>query len=70
LRPGIAFGVPRKENVMGDLIFVAVTVAFFALTVAYVAGCERIVGRDKAVGPDLDRDLDTGPEIEPAEVIS
>jgi hypothetical protein len=70
LRPGIAFGVPRKENVMGDLIFVAVTVAFFALTVAYVAGCERIVGRDTAVGTDLDRDLDTGPETEPAEVIS
>jgi hypothetical protein len=31
---------------MGDLIFVAVVVAFFALTVAYVRGCERIVGRE------------------------
>ena len=31
---------------MGDLIFVVVTVAFFALSVAYVKGCERIVGRD------------------------
>jgi hypothetical protein len=33
---------------MGDLIFVAVVVAFFAVTVAYVRGCERIVGRDTA----------------------
>ncbi|MGH2393929.1 MAG: hypothetical protein ACRDGH_10650 [Candidatus Limnocylindria bacterium] len=31
---------------MADLIFVVVVVAFFALTVAYVRGCERIVGRD------------------------
>ena len=31
---------------MGDLIFVVVVVAFFALSVAYVKGCERIVGRD------------------------
>ena len=35
---------------MGDLIFVAVVVAFFAVTVAYVRGCERIVGRDEAAG--------------------
>jgi hypothetical protein len=34
---------------MGDLIFVAVVVAFFALTVVYVRGCERIVGRDTGV---------------------
>jgi hypothetical protein len=31
---------------MGDLIFMAVVVAFFAVTVAYVRACERIVGRD------------------------
>ena len=31
---------------MGDLIFLAVVVASFAVTVAYVKGCERIVGRD------------------------
>ena len=29
---------------MGDLLFVAVVVAFFAVTLAYVKGCERIVG--------------------------
>jgi hypothetical protein len=41
---------------MGDLIFVAVVVAFFAVTVAYVKGCERIVGRggQAFVGADAD----------------
>jgi hypothetical protein len=34
---------------MGDLIFVAVVVAFFAATVAYVRGCERILGQDAGV---------------------
>lgn len=31
---------------MGDLLFVAVVMAFFAVTLAYVKGCERIVGPD------------------------
>jgi hypothetical protein len=39
---------------MGDLIFVAVAVVFFALSVAYVKGCERIVGRD--MGAELPGD--------------
>ncbi len=43
---------------MGDLIFVAVVVAFFAVTVAYVKGCERIVGRDTG-GETL---VDAGPD--------
>ena len=34
---------------MADVIFVAVVVAFFAVAVAYVKGCERIVGRDDSV---------------------
>lgn len=33
---------------MGDLVFLALVVAFFALAAAYVAGCERIVGRAPA----------------------
>jgi hypothetical protein len=41
---------------MGDLIFVVVVVAFFALSVAYVKGCERIVGRD--TGAELLGDAD------------
>jgi hypothetical protein len=39
---------------MGDLIFVAVVVAFFALTVAYVKGCEWITGPDTGTAPDVD----------------
>jgi hypothetical protein len=35
---------------MGDLIFVAVVVAFFAVTVAYVRGCESIIGSDDVAG--------------------
>lgn len=38
---------------MEDLVFVAVVVAFFALTLAYVKGCERIVGPDTPL-PDED----------------
>lgn len=33
---------------MGDLLFVAIVVAFFAVTLAYVKGCELIVGPDTA----------------------
>jgi hypothetical protein len=36
---------------MGDLIFVAVVVAFFAVTLAYVRGCEWILGSDPGVEP-------------------
>ena len=46
---------------MGDLIFVAVVVAFFALTAAYVSGCERIVGRAPA--------LDAGPPERRASIV-
>jgi hypothetical protein len=41
---------------MGDVIFVVVVLAFFALSVAYVKGCERIVGRD--TGAELLGDAD------------
>ena len=41
-----------KESVMGDLLFVAVVVAFFAVAVAYVKGCERIVGPDTPLPDD------------------
>jgi len=41
---------------MGDLLFVAVVVAFFAVTLAYVKGCERIIGPDTPLpdGEDVD----------------
>jgi hypothetical protein len=41
---------------MGDLTFVGLVLAFFALSVAYVKGCERIVGRD--TGAELPGDGD------------
>ncbi len=32
---------------MADLIYIAVTIAFFAIAALYVVACERIVGRDE-----------------------
>jgi hypothetical protein len=32
----------RRRAPMLDLIFIATTVAFFALSAAYVRGCERL----------------------------
>jgi hypothetical protein len=43
---------------MGDLIFVAVVVAFFAATVAYVRGCERMIGTDARVEPPVDAETE------------
>jgi hypothetical protein len=43
---------------MGDLIFVAVVVAFFAVTLAYVKGCELIVGRDAGADALVHADAD------------
>ena len=34
---------------MGDLLFVVIVVAFFTITLAYVKGCELIVGPDTHV---------------------
>ncbi len=35
---------------MRDLVFVLVTVGFFALAAALVAACDRIIGPDPATG--------------------
>ena len=49
---------------MTDVIFVAVVVAFFALAVAYVKGCARIVGDDDIVRvTDEDGDPDGSDEL-------
>jgi hypothetical protein len=32
---------------MADLIYIAVTIAFFGVAALYVTACERIVGRDE-----------------------
>jgi len=34
---------------VNDVIFVAVVIAFFAVSVAYVRGCARIIGDDEVV---------------------
>ena len=46
---------------MRDVVYVAITVGFFAVAAGFVRGCARIVGPDD---PSLDRDERTG---EPAE---
>jgi hypothetical protein len=43
---------------MGDLIFVAVVVAFFAATVAYVRGCERMIGPDTGMEGSVDAETE------------
>jgi hypothetical protein len=43
---------------MGDLIFVAVVVVFFAATVVYIRGCERIVGEDTGVEALVDAETE------------
>ena len=43
---------------MGDLIFVVVVVAFFAATVAYVRGCEHIIGTDTGVEGPVDAETE------------
>ena len=47
---------------MSDLVFILVTVGFFALAVGFVRVCDRIVGRD-----DLPTDPLTPPAAAPAE---
>jgi len=36
------FSKPAQEGVMQDLLWMAVTIAFFALSIAYVHFCERV----------------------------
>jgi hypothetical protein len=37
---------------MRDIVFVAITVVFFAIATAYVRACARIVGPDDLVAPE------------------
>ena len=39
---------------MADLLFVVITIAFFALCVAYVRVCDLIIGPDAAPSPITD----------------
>ena len=50
---------------MNDVIFVAVVMAFFAVAVAYVRGCARIIGDDEVVRvPTVDADPDAEDALE------
>jgi len=54
---------------VADLLFIGILVAFFALMVGFVRICERVVGKDEAVGPETDdsaSDTVTTPEEVPA----
>ena len=45
---------------MGDIIFITATLAFFAICVAYVNWCDRIIGPDEFGGEHSDdTDIDT-----------
>lgn len=39
-----------KEKDMADTLLVLATIGFFGLCVAYVRGCERVIGDDPALG--------------------
>jgi hypothetical protein len=42
---------------MADLMYIAVTIAFFGIAALYVAACERIVGPDEtAAAPPVDEE--------------
>jgi hypothetical protein len=54
---------------MSDLIFVAVVIAFFAVAVAYVRGCERIIGDGDVVRlTDADKADEADEADDPVEV--
>ena len=38
---------------MTDIVFILVVIAFFALAAGYVSLCDRIIGPDPEVEPDL-----------------
>ena len=43
---------------MADVIFIAITIAFFLICVAYVNWCDRIIGPDD-FGPVIESDVDS-----------
>jgi hypothetical protein len=54
---------------MSDLILVAVVIAFFAVAVAYVRGCERIIGDGDVVRlTDADKADEADEADDPVEV--
>ena len=49
---------------MADLLFIAITVAFFAIAVAFVQLCDKIIGPDSEQG-ELTESGETAPPVDP-----
>jgi hypothetical protein len=60
----------HKEARVQDLAYLVATVAFFALMIAFVKGCERIVGEDGDAVPGGIDEQPAAVEAEPVEVTS
>ena len=56
---------------MADIVFIAITLAFFGLSYLYVLGCDRIIGRDTTpAGATAEQDRATGSDRTEAVVAS
>ena len=53
---------------MADVLFIFIFVAFFALMVAFVRVCERVVGKDGVDGSDPVDAAEPDPTTTPEEV--
>jgi hypothetical protein len=51
---------------MADVIYILVLVAFFALMVAFVRVCERVVGKEDVTEADLTDDVEGDSAIAPS----
>jgi hypothetical protein len=43
---------------MRDVLFVAITIGFFALCVAYIRACARIIGHEAPAEPEFEADVE------------
>jgi len=51
---------------MADVIYIVVIVAFFALMVAFVRVCERVVGKEDVTEADFTDDVEGDSDIVPS----
>jgi hypothetical protein len=54
------------EAPVADLLYVLTLVAFFALMVAFVRVCERVVGKEDVTEADLTDDIEGGSATVPS----
>jgi hypothetical protein len=50
---------------MADLVFLLIIVSFFALCVAYIRGCDRIIGTGREHDAEIETELDDGTPTTP-----